>query len=138
MASRSSGTPWPSQRITIASFPMDSAGKFPSEITRRSLCPISQSTFKSSGDKIFGIPFNISCFLPVVIFSDRAAAPDSPSIHTKHTFYEVKALTGLLPIISRKGFVQSQDRPCCQRYTTGIRYPRLLLPHRLLPWSEGR
>ena len=33
---------------------------------------------------------------------------------------------------------RSRDLPCCQRCTTGIRYPRLLLPHHLLPWSEGR
>lgn len=40
-------------------FPMDSTGKFPSAITRRSLCPISHKTFSNSGDKISGIPFNI-------------------------------------------------------------------------------
>ena len=62
IASSSSGTPWPSQRITIASFPIDSAGKLPSEMTRRSLCPISQRTFKSSGDRICGIPFSIIIF----------------------------------------------------------------------------
>jgi hypothetical protein len=38
---------------------MDSAGKLPSAITSLSLCPISQSTFNNSGDKIPGIPFNI-------------------------------------------------------------------------------
>ena len=34
--------------------------------------------------------------------------------------------------------VRSLHRPYCQRCTTGIRYPRLLLPRRLLPWSEDR
>ena len=43
----------------MAFFPMDSTGKFPSAITRRSLCPISHKTFSNSGDKISGIPFNI-------------------------------------------------------------------------------
>ena len=56
-----------SDRIVIAdgNFPSESMGKdrsdgkFPSAITMRSLCPISHKTFNNSGDKIFGIPFNI-------------------------------------------------------------------------------
>ena len=33
---------------------------------------------------------------------------------------------------------RSRDLPCYQRCTTGIQYLHLLLPHHLLPWSEGR
>lgn len=53
----------PEQRIVMAFFPIDSTGKLPSAITRRSLCPISHKTFNNSGDKISGIPFNIICIL---------------------------------------------------------------------------
>ena len=33
---------------------------------------------------------------------------------------------------------RSRDLPCYQRCTTGIQCLRRLLPHHLLPWSEGR
>ena len=39
---------------------------------------------------------------------------------------------------SRTGSERSRDLPCYQRCTTGIQYLHLLLPHHLLPWSEGR
>ena len=113
--------------------------------------------------EIRSLEFLLTCLLPpVVIFSDRAAAFSSPSTH--HTFYEVKALkrpasicrlkmksqfladkpAGFPPsfqdalTFSHTGSVQFPDRPCCLLCTTGIRYPHLLLPHHLLPWSEGR
>ena len=39
---------------------------------------------------------------------------------------------------SHTGSERSRDLPCYQRCTTGIQYLHLLLPHHLLPWSEGR
>ena len=39
---------------------------------------------------------------------------------------------------SRTGSERSRDLPCYQRCTTGIQCLRRLLPHHLLPWSEGR
>ena len=55
MASNISVAEWPSARITIAFLPIRAAGKLASAMTMRSLCPISQRTFSSSGEMILGI-----------------------------------------------------------------------------------
>lgn len=123
----------PSHLMTTAFFPIDSTGKFPSAMTSLSLCPISQSTFKSSGDKILGIPFNISfppCFglflfgkgCRLFLKNKGAEAPHPYKIYL-FLFFVCQYVD--TPIhTSRQQFLHHQYY---RLYTTELLYPHLIL-----------